>query len=462
MAIESSGAISLGTTAGTDRSISAEFGGDVPHSLSEYYDKGNAPASGEIQMGADFHGTSDAPVGYPTGYEAGGKVKQTNNGIGGDPGADIYVDGDMVVANFTNLTIDSNHGLTTAHPCRGMLIYCSGDLTINGYIMMTGRGPWANPASNADGAGNTVPSTGIRLGYKTATGTSSLAAADFTGCGEAATAAVANQTALVSNGTIWTFEREGAAGAAGVENTSEPLFFGNSGADGGAGETGGGGGGGGFGTASSNYGLGAAGTCFSGGSGGGAISPSGTDSIRNATAYGGPGGYCDAEYDCGSGNPAQDPDHSPSYRPGTDGCGGLMIIIVGGDISGGDHCHCEGTGENMFSGGSGGGNQLILHAGSNDDGGGSVVGGMLSMLGGDGGDGSVRTAAVSDAASGNYFGDGSLGDCQFGENGITQSGHTVDIDEVLSHGSESNYDHIAQWYGPDKRMLAWYGLTVTR
>jgi len=63
MTIESSGAISLGTKAGTDRSISAEFGGDAPHSLSEYYDKGNAPASGEIQMGADFHGTSDSSSG---------------------------------------------------------------------------------------------------------------------------------------------------------------------------------------------------------------------------------------------------------------------------------------------------------------------------------------------------------------------------------------------------------------
>ncbi len=59
MAIVSSGPISLGTTAGTDRSISAEFGGDAAHSLSEYYDKGNAPSSGEIQMGADFYGTSD-------------------------------------------------------------------------------------------------------------------------------------------------------------------------------------------------------------------------------------------------------------------------------------------------------------------------------------------------------------------------------------------------------------------
>ena len=58
MAIESSGAISLGTTAGAGRSISAEWGGSAPHALSEYYDKGNAPSSGEIQMGADFHGTT--------------------------------------------------------------------------------------------------------------------------------------------------------------------------------------------------------------------------------------------------------------------------------------------------------------------------------------------------------------------------------------------------------------------
>lgn len=62
MAIVSTGAISLGTSAGTNRSISAEFGGTEPHSLSEYYGKGNAPASssdGEIQLAADFYGTSD-------------------------------------------------------------------------------------------------------------------------------------------------------------------------------------------------------------------------------------------------------------------------------------------------------------------------------------------------------------------------------------------------------------------
>ena len=39
--------------------IAAEFGGSAPHALSEYYGDGNAPGSGEIQMGADFHGTSN-------------------------------------------------------------------------------------------------------------------------------------------------------------------------------------------------------------------------------------------------------------------------------------------------------------------------------------------------------------------------------------------------------------------
>ena len=36
-----------------------EYGGSAPHALSEYYDKGNAPGSGEIQVHADFQGTSN-------------------------------------------------------------------------------------------------------------------------------------------------------------------------------------------------------------------------------------------------------------------------------------------------------------------------------------------------------------------------------------------------------------------
>jgi hypothetical protein len=52
MALQSSGQIKLSQ-------IATEFGGSAPHSLSEYYSKGNAPASGEIQLAADFYGTSN-------------------------------------------------------------------------------------------------------------------------------------------------------------------------------------------------------------------------------------------------------------------------------------------------------------------------------------------------------------------------------------------------------------------
>ena len=53
MALQSSGQIKLSE-------IAAEFGGSTPHALSEYYSKGNAPSSGEIQLAADFYGTSNA------------------------------------------------------------------------------------------------------------------------------------------------------------------------------------------------------------------------------------------------------------------------------------------------------------------------------------------------------------------------------------------------------------------
>ena len=52
MALQGSGQIKLSE-------IAAEYGGSVPHALSEYHDKGIAPASGEIQIAADFYGTSN-------------------------------------------------------------------------------------------------------------------------------------------------------------------------------------------------------------------------------------------------------------------------------------------------------------------------------------------------------------------------------------------------------------------
>ena len=52
MALQGSGQIKLSE-------IQTEYGGSAPTQLSEYFDKGNAPGSGEIQLAADFYGTSN-------------------------------------------------------------------------------------------------------------------------------------------------------------------------------------------------------------------------------------------------------------------------------------------------------------------------------------------------------------------------------------------------------------------
>ena len=66
MAIVSSGTISIHTAAGTDRSITGEFGGIAPHALSEYYRGGanvpsgatGVPANGTIKL-SDFYGAAN-------------------------------------------------------------------------------------------------------------------------------------------------------------------------------------------------------------------------------------------------------------------------------------------------------------------------------------------------------------------------------------------------------------------
>lgn len=80
MALQSSGQISLSQ-------IAAEFGGSAPHALSEYYGDGNAPASGEIQLAADFYGTSSSfsttltyqCYSYKAGNEAVGFTSSSSN-----------------------------------------------------------------------------------------------------------------------------------------------------------------------------------------------------------------------------------------------------------------------------------------------------------------------------------------------------------------------------------------------
>ena len=82
MALQSSGAISLGDIAG-------EFGGSTPHSLSEYYGvAGGVPSSGTISFN-QFYGTSNTfSVQYlVVGGGGGGGAGDALGGDGGGGGA---------------------------------------------------------------------------------------------------------------------------------------------------------------------------------------------------------------------------------------------------------------------------------------------------------------------------------------------------------------------------------------
>ena len=72
--LESSGALSLGTTAGTNRSISGEFGGSTPHAMSEYYNKADFIACGRANSYGSYttytfaeNGTGLSEVSVPAG-----------------------------------------------------------------------------------------------------------------------------------------------------------------------------------------------------------------------------------------------------------------------------------------------------------------------------------------------------------------------------------------------------------
>lgn len=302
-------------------------------------------------------------------------------------------DGDMVVKNYNNLTINEGFTLTTDQPARGMLIYVKNDLVVNGTLSMTARGAYANPETNGGSDNSAVSAGGLRLPVFTSGGSDTLAAADFAGCGSTAVAYMANQPAISGNGTIFTLVRQGAAGGAGYSGGTEGCHPGTSG---GVGQTGGGASGGVYGGASS--GSGSYGSCFGGGpGGGGGASWNGL----SGSAWGGKGG--DGRADGGSaspgaGNPGGDvvtATHGNSSGPAENGTGGLLILIVKGTIYVGSNGAITANGKNgrtdtnAHGGGSGGGNILALYGSTYEN------NGTVQAIGGNSaGAGSVQASLI--------------------------------------------------------------------
>jgi hypothetical protein len=273
------------------------------------------------------------------------------------------VDGDILVKNYNSLQINSGYTLSVANRCRGLLIYVKGDCTINGTLSMTGKGAYANPTG--------VSSTGLRLPMVKDGSTQSLSAADFAGSGSAVMSAVAHQPGIDGDGKIYVIEKVGGSG--GARRTSN-----GSGYAGGTKANGtGGGGGGGYSNGNFNPaeygGAGGAGTCWSGGAGGGGGDYYGP--ADDGAAYGGPGGDVatpGSNYLAGGG--AGNPGGTGAQGAhGQSGTGGLLILIVGGNLTIGSSGSIQAKGKNgggggstsydTGGGGSGGGNVLTLYAG---------------------------------------------------------------------------------------------------
>ena len=327
-------------------------------------------------------------------------------------------DGDCVIAQFGDLTIDADVLLTTDRPCRGLFLYVDGDLTGSGTLSRTARGGHSDPTSTTSSDGYAVPTNGIQLGLITDGGSSSFTndGTGFNGAGSAVRTAVGNQDDLSSDGTILTVSKTGGAGGNGVSNSSgSGCSSGNDGTDGSTGgitlSTGGGGGG----SVSKNgtSGNGSLGGAFSGGSGSGGVwwqngtptpattgnagnyggaASSGTDSHNTAGDSGGGG----------AGNPGANGSRGGTNGQGGSGVGGMMWIVCGGDVTvaSGGQIDCQGTPGGVASGsggGSGGGTLFIAHFGDyTNNGTVSAAGGAGAggCAGGDGGNGGVHTIAI--------------------------------------------------------------------
>jgi hypothetical protein len=334
-------------------------------------------------------------------------------------------DGDMLVKQYSSLTINAGHTMTVNQPCRGMFIYVSGDCIINGTLSMTGKGAAADPTASGGSDSNAVGANGLQLGLKTAGGAQTFTndGTGFNGAGTAIRTAVANTANISSSGTIFSISQLGATG--GVASGGNYYWQdGNDGTTGGTTISTGGGSTGqtqwasGSGNVSASGGRGGA---FSAGSGGGGIGINNSGHHGNAGGdYGGAGGdgknsgWSPVSCAGGAGNPGGSTAES-GYGPITDapdGVGGIIWLVVGGNLTIGANGKIEAeglTGGSAYvdGGSSGGGAIFALYTGTytvdnTNSTPISAAGGIhantgqnSSYDGGDGGDGGFHTAALA-------------------------------------------------------------------
>ena len=291
-------------------------------------------------------------------------------------------DGDFTFSSNTNITSD-NHGeivvkqyktcvinlgvtVTTSNPCRGLVFLCTGDLTVDGTLTMSGRG--GGVGNKATEFNYNIADTSLSFNTSS-NGGSGVQSWNFSPSGSVwypryrQNIPIRNPVvgaASQGNGIAGIFSCGGGGG--GINGNSSCPTAPASGGTGGTGGSGslfaGGGGGGG----------GAGGYCSNGGSGDAAIFEIGGRGGSAGNGGGGGGGAGSAAGAGGSGASG-----GPSGGGGGNGGGGLLIIIVRGNVT------ITGTiSSNGGNGGNGGGPSSP--GPSAGGGGGSSGGGRLIIV----------------------------------------------------------------------------------
>ena len=326
-------------------------------------------------------------------------------------------DGNMVIYNLRNLTINSGCTLTVSNRCKGLLLRIRGSLVVNGTLTMTARGAYAStPAAVPIDNGNSITTCTIDElnAYLKQTGISIPAAGGAGG--------------VVTGSWGYNNTTKYCAPSPSVAGVAAPAYG-----------TGGGGAGG---SATAQYdnqnnvnnkgGSGTAGTAASGGSGGGGCGaqtsgaggdgtvPCGAGGAGHASATSSDGRVSDGGSG-GAGNPGgtggASADGGAPGNAGGSGTGGILVILVQGNIyigaaglisangvKGGDAPSCLGTTRYCAGGGggSGGGAVIVVYAGL------LTNNGTIQASGGASGAGTYNGTPAQVSASGGPGGAGSV------------------------------------------------------
>ena len=267
--------------------------------------------------------------------------------------------GDIVVKNFQNLTINSGVLFSPLNTCRGLIIYCTGNLTVNGTISMTGKGGGVS-AKIASPIG-TATVTDTRYDLIDATlyfNNFSSSAAGGRG--------IPTHWNWAPSGSAWFSNYKiriplsgSVAGGAIATAGTAGIFCCGGGGGGASGQSGGP-------FVGSSGGSGGRGTIFAGGGGGGGGGTSASAGGNGIFEKGGAGGSGAPGSNGGGG--AGNTAGPASPGTGTAGVGGLLILIVRGNVT------VNGTiSSNGGAGGSGNPNPVGGAGGGGGSGGGRII-----------------------------------------------------------------------------------------